>query len=177
MFLVVVHDLHSKWPEIAATSVMTSMTIINILSKLFDGWGLPEVIITDNSPRQQFVSYEFEMFLEYAGIEHRHTARYNSQCNLGVERLNRVIKESLPALLTDGKAFKDAVRTILQTYHSTPHALTQRTPAEMMIGRKLQYLLEALKPIQTLTANTGLASAIPETQQRVKEYTDRCRRV
>ena len=57
----------------------------------------------------EFVSYEFEKLLEHVGTEHRHTAHYNPQCNGGVERLNRVIKESLTAQVTDGKTFKDAV--------------------------------------------------------------------
>ena len=125
--LVVVHDVHSKWPDIAATSSVTSFAIIQILKELFSRWGIPEVLQSDNGP--QFVSYEFEMFLQKLGIEHRRSALYNPQCNGGVERLKRVIKESLGVQLKEGKTFTDAVRTILQTYRSTPHALTQRTPA------------------------------------------------
>ena len=56
-FLVVVHDVHSKWPEIAATSTVTSSAIFQILKKLFSRLGIPEVLQSDNGP--QFVSYEF----------------------------------------------------------------------------------------------------------------------
>ena len=116
------------------------------------------------------------MFLQKLGIEHRRSALYNPQCNGGVERLNRVIKESLGAQLKEGKTFTDAVRTILQTYRSTPHALTQRTPAELMIGRKLRFLLECLKPPQTRTTNiTVLAESIRRQQERTKAYTDKRR--
>ena len=172
--LVVVHDVHSKWPEIAATSTVTSPAIIQILKELFSRWGIPEVLQSYNGP--QFVSYEFEMFLQKLGIEHRRSALYNAQCNGGVERLNRVIKESLGAQLNEGKTFTDAVRTILQTYRSTPHALTQRTPAELMIGRKLRFPLEGLKPPQTHTPNiTVLAESIRRKQERTKAYTDKRR--
>ena len=102
-FLVVVHDVHPKWPEIAATSTVTSSAIIQI-------------------------------------------------------------------------PFTDAVRTILQTYRSTPHTLTQRTQAELMIGRKLRFPLECLKPPQICTLNiTVLAESIRRKQERTKAYTDKRR--
>ena len=169
-----VHDVRSKWPEIAATTTVTCSAIIQILKELFSRWGIPEVLQSDNG--QQFVSYEFEMFLQKLGIEHRRSALYNPQCNGGLERLNRVIKESLGAQLKEGKTFTDAVRTILQTYRSTPHALIQRTPAELMIGRKLHFPLECLKPPQTHTPNiTVLAESIRRKQERTKAYTDKRR--
>ena len=122
------------------------------------------------------MSSEFEMFLQKLGIEHWRSALHNLQCNGGVERLNRVIKESLGAQLKEGKTFTDAVRTILQTYRSTPHALTQRTPAELMIGRKLRFTLEHLKPRQTPTPNiTVIAESIKRKQGRNKAYTDKRR--
>ena len=122
------------------------------------------------------MSYEFEMFLQKLGIEHRRSTLYNPQCNGGVERLNRVIKEILGAQLKEEKTFTDAVRTILQTYRSTPHVLTQRTPAELMICRKLRFPLECLKPPQTHTPNiTVPAESIRRKQERTKAYTDKRR--
>ena len=114
------------------------------------------------------------MFLQKLGIEHRRSVLHNPQCNGGVERLNRVIKESLGAQLKEGKTFRDAVRMILQTYRSTPHALTQPTPAELVVGRKLRFPLECLKPPQTHTPNiTVLAESIRRKQERTKAYTDK----
>nr|XP_054775066.1 uncharacterized protein K02A2.6-like [Lytechinus pictus] len=84
---VVVHDLHSKWPEIAATSSVTTTSVISILEKMFTKWGLPESITTDNGP--QFTPEQFEEFLAVNGIQHRLTTRYNPQSNGGVERFNR----------------------------------------------------------------------------------------
>ena len=65
-FLVVVRDVHSKWPEIAATTTVTCSAIIQILKELFSRWGIPELLQSDNGP--QFVSYEFKMFLQKLGI-------------------------------------------------------------------------------------------------------------
>lgn len=71
-FLVVVYDLHSKWPELIPTGTVTSRVIIDFLKSLFSRWGLPETITTDNGP--QLVSAEFTTYLEHRGIRHVRTA-------------------------------------------------------------------------------------------------------
>ena len=67
-FMVVVHDLHSKWPEVRAFPRVTSDVAISYLQELFARWGLPKSVISDNGP--QFSSYEFEEFLRRQGIQH-----------------------------------------------------------------------------------------------------------
>ena len=174
-FLLVVHDLHSKWPEIAATSSVTTTSVISILEKMFTKWGLPESITTDNGP--QFTSEQFEEFLAVNGIQHRLTTRYNPQSNGGVERFNRVIKESLKANLADGMTFDKAIQTLLRTYRSTPHSLTGKTPAELMLGRNLRMPFNILKPPVSEPASTQAeAREIERKQQSMKAYTDKRRR-
>ncbi|KAJ8015112.1 hypothetical protein DPEC_G00022770 [Dallia pectoralis] len=43
-FLVVVYDLHSKWPEVAPMGTVTSAAVVNFLDQLFSRWGLPRAI-------------------------------------------------------------------------------------------------------------------------------------
>ncbi|KAG1940200.1 retrotransposable element [Pimephales promelas] len=74
-FLVVVYDLHSKWPELIATGSVTSLVIINFLDSLFSRWGLPNTITTDNGP--QLISAEFTTYLKNKGIRHIRTAYYH----------------------------------------------------------------------------------------------------
>nr|XP_054766781.1 uncharacterized protein K02A2.6-like [Lytechinus pictus] len=142
---------------------------------MFTKWGLPESITTDNGP--QFTSEQFEEFLAINGIQHRLTTRYNPQSNGGVERFNRVIKESLKANLADGMTFDKAIQTLLRTYRSTPHSLTGRTPAELMLGRNLRMPFNILKPPVSEPASTQAeAREIERKQQSMKAYTDKRRR-
>ncbi len=60
-FLVVIYDLHSKWPEVVPAGTVTPRTITRILDSLFARWGMPRAITTDNGP--QFISAEFSTFL------------------------------------------------------------------------------------------------------------------
>ena len=101
--LVVIQGQHSKWPEIAATSTVTSSATIQIMKDLYARWGIPEVLQSDNG-------HEFETFLHRLGIKHRRSAMYNPQCYGGVDTLNQVIKGGLAAQLMNGKTFADAVR-------------------------------------------------------------------
>ena len=173
-FLLVVQDLHSKWPEVATTMRVTTEAIIRLLEDLFARWGIPKVLLSDNGT--QFKSVEFEDFLSRHGIAHRVTSLYNPQCNGGVERFNQVLKQGLTCLLKEGNPFKEALRTILQNYRATPHALTKLSPAELMIGRKLVLPLDVLKP--TVAPTKGpvdikeLAKQVAQWQTATKEYND-----
>jgi hypothetical protein len=86
-FLLVTYDLHSKWPEVACMSSVTSTAVIDALAAWFSRWGLPEVVTTDGGP--QFISEEFEAFLKVCNISHRQTPHYHPQGNAAVERFNR----------------------------------------------------------------------------------------
>ncbi len=80
-YLVVVHDLHSKWPEVFQLSSITTHSIIDHLDNLFGRWGLPSVVTTDNGP--QFASAEFTEFLTLRSIKHIRMAVYHPEGNGG----------------------------------------------------------------------------------------------
>ena len=171
-YMIVVHDLHSKWSEVSCTSSVTSGTVVKTLQELFTRWGLPEAVTTDNGP--QFTSFEFTEFLRCQGIEHRVTSLYNPQSNGGVERFNRTMKEGIKASMAEGKSFAEAVRTTLCNYRATKHALTGTSPAELMIGRKLILPLDNLKPPQTPqhAAIFSQAEHVATKQKALKSYVD-----
>uniref|UniRef100_A0A8C4QXD9 Integrase catalytic domain-containing protein n=1 Tax=Eptatretus burgeri TaxID=7764 RepID=A0A8C4QXD9_EPTBU len=171
-YLIIVHDLHSKWPEITATSLIAASSIISILDKTFTRWGLPESIATDNGP--QFTSEEFTQYLKANGIEHHQTTWYNPQSTGGVERFNRVIKESIKASLADEQTFDQAIHTLLCSFRSTPHSLTRKMPTELMKGRNLRLPLNLLKPPASAGAKIEvMAKPIVKRQQKMKEYADK----
>ena len=60
-YIIVVHTLHSKLPEIHPCSHVSSQRVMSFLCDLFTRWGLPEVIISDSGPL--FLSHEFTSFL------------------------------------------------------------------------------------------------------------------
>ena len=135
-YLIVVHDLCSKWPEVCPTSQIGTEQIVGFLEDLFARWRFSSTIGTDNGP--QFSSGQFETFLQAKGIRHVRTAYYHSQFNGGVERFNQVLKQGFRAYLSENVSFPEALRKILMNYRATPHALTRMSPAELMIRRQLR---------------------------------------
>ena len=66
--ILIVVDAHSKWIEAVCTPTTSSSCVIEELRSLFTRFGLPEMVVTDNSTC--FVSLEFEQFLRSNGIKH-----------------------------------------------------------------------------------------------------------
>ena len=176
-FLIVLLDMHSKWPEVKAVSNINTHSVTTFLSELFSRWGLPEEIITDNG--RQFVSSDFEQFLSQLGIRHCKTALYHPQANGAVERFNRVLKEGIRAYKTEGTTFEDTLRSILANYRSTVHSTTGQTPAELMIGRRFRMPLDmlALKPpLKKVLFSEHVEERVFNKQQKYKAYADTRRR-
>ncbi|KAJ8007735.1 hypothetical protein DPEC_G00097290 [Dallia pectoralis] len=143
-FLVVVYDLHSKWPEVAPMGTVTSAAVVNFLDQLFSRWGLPRAITMDNGP--QFLSLEFTTFLANKGVTHIRTSVYHPQANGGVERFNQSLKNGLRAHMSEGYSLMAALSQTLLHYRATAHSTTGVSPAALMLKRELVLPLTRLRP-------------------------------
>ena len=68
---------------------------------MFSRFGVPFSLRTDNG--SQFVSEEFESFLQAHGVEHRRTTSLWPQANGEMERQNRSLLKSLQIANVQGK--------------------------------------------------------------------------
>uniref|UniRef100_A0A3B3DB63 Gypsy retrotransposon integrase-like protein 1 n=1 Tax=Oryzias melastigma TaxID=30732 RepID=A0A3B3DB63_ORYME len=178
-YLLVVHDLHSKWPEVFQLSSVTTHTIIGRLEELFGRWGLPSVVTTDNGP--QFISAEFTEFLTLRSIKHVRTAVYHPEGNGGVERLNKTLKNGIRACLEEGKIFSKALNQTLLSIRASKHSTTRVSPALLMIGRELKQPLDCLRAQPASPHKTqGLQKVrarVLSSQARMKGHFDATHRV
>lgn len=60
VFLLVIVDMYSHWPEVFFTSMIDSAHVIKCLNELFSREGVPESILTDNGV--QLISKEMKDF-------------------------------------------------------------------------------------------------------------------
>lgn len=135
-FLVVVYDLHPKWPEVAPVGSVMSSSIIAFLESLFAHWGLPSTLMTDNG--SQLVSAEFTSYIQSKGIKHIQMAYYHPQLKGGMERFNQSLKNGLSAHLAEGCSFNNALSQTLLHYRAAQHATTGVSPAKWMLRRELK---------------------------------------
>ena len=148
MFLILV-DAHSKWMEVCPVSAATSQVTIEKLRMIFATHGLPQILVSDNGTC--FTSTDFEDFLRMNGIRHVTSSPYHPASNGLAERAVQSFKAAMK------KAGKGSMETnlarFLFRYRITPHTTTGRSPAELLMGRRLHSHLDQLLPGRT-TADT-----------------------
>ena len=169
MWLILI-DAYSKWPEVHEMSETTSKATIQQLRKIFAVQGLPELIVTDNGP--QFVSEEFKSFCQQRGIQHKTIAPYHPRSNEEAERLVETFKLSInkadPKTTTE---LENSVLNFLAKYRSTPHTLTNCSPAEMLNQRRLRTTLDLLHPCQSEIAQGRLRQKVNyDVHTKARQY-------
>ena len=121
----------------------TSEKIVTALNNIFARFGYPHSLKSDNG--RQFVSEEFQRFLQEANIEHRTSPPLWPQANGEVERQNRTLLKALTVAQAEGKDWRRELSQFLLAYRSTPQATTGRTPAFLMFKRELRSKLPELR--------------------------------
>lgn len=133
--LCVMQDRFTKWIELKSLHKATSQTVVKAIKELIIyRQGCPKTVITDNG--RQFISKEFNEFIEDYGITHRKTPPYSPQCN-PVERVNKVIKTMIRQYLDRKKPDWDRhLQEIQFAYNTARHSSTGYSPAYLNSGRE-----------------------------------------
>ena len=139
MYLVVM-DSYSKWLD----PVNSANSSVNIekLKILFATHGLPEIVVSDNA--SCFKSEEFGIFTRKNNICDITGSPYHLQTNGVVERCVKSFKQSISKLLEtniNNESIQTLISRLLITYRITPHSTTGVSPAELLMGRKLNNAL------------------------------------
>ncbi|XP_026534300.1 uncharacterized protein K02A2.6-like, partial [Notechis scutatus] len=129
-FLITV-DAYSNWLEVSNMRTTTTEAVTKELSKLFATHGLPDVIVSDNGP--QFTSLEFEKFLAERGIRHALTALAHPAANGRAERMVQFTKKTIQKI--ENGEIQEKINKMLFIQHITPNTTTNKSPAELLMGR------------------------------------------
>ncbi|XP_058049718.1 uncharacterized protein K02A2.6-like [Ahaetulla prasina] len=143
-FLIVV-DAFSKWLEVILMKSTTAEAVIATLRHLFATHGLPDILVSDNGP--QFTAAQFEEYLAEEGIRHALSAPFHPASNGLAERSVRSAKEALSRLKPGD--WQTKIDFFLAIQHRTPSTATGKSPAELLMGRKLRCPLDRLNPHYT----------------------------
>ena len=150
------------------TTTTTTKTI-TALRTLFDRYGLPEQLVSDNGA--QFTSEEFSEFTKANGIKHIRTAPYHPSSNGQAERFVQTFKRAMKAGERDEPTLSTRLSKFLLTYRSTPHATTNLSPSELFLKRKIRTRLDLLKPDTQRMVNTKQESQKKYHDQHAKART------
>ncbi|XP_026581621.1 uncharacterized protein K02A2.6-like, partial [Pseudonaja textilis] len=135
-FLVVV-DSYSKWIDVALLPTTTTQAVAKALTRFFVTHGLPDTLVSDNGP--QFISSEFSRYVTNLGIRHVLTAPFHPSRNGLAERAVRSAKEALAHF--DQEDWHSKLSRFLLSQHTTPCTVTNKSPAELLMGRLIHHLI------------------------------------
>ena len=136
-------DAHSKWPEVHRMNTVTASETVKVMRNIFATHGVPEEVVSDNGG--QFVSEEFQLFLKNNNVRSIRSAPYHPSSNGEAERFVRTFKEAMKTERKK-KSWEHKIASFLLFYRSTPHSTTNRTPSELLMGRKIKTRLDAVTP-------------------------------
>lgn len=95
-YILVVVDAFSKFVQLYATKTTNASEVIGNLTRFFQCYSTPKVVVSDRS--SSFTSVEFEDFLKERDIKHVKIATGSSQANGQIERVNRVFTPMIAKL-------------------------------------------------------------------------------
>ena len=134
-YLVIV-DYFSRYPEVQKLKSTTTQSVVNILKAAFARHGIPETFRSDNGP--QFSSQEFAKFADKYQFQHTtsspHFPSSNGQAERAVQTVKNLLKNSNDPFLA------------LLSYRATPLPWCGRSPAELLMGRKIHSTLPMATP-------------------------------
>ncbi|XP_063892502.1 uncharacterized protein K02A2.6-like [Helicoverpa armigera] len=174
IYILVVVDYYTRYKEVKLCRSVTSAEIIEQLKDIFSRLGNPVSLTSDNG--KQFTSEEFKTFCAERDIRIFNTVPYSPQQNGEVERQNRSILKRLKIAQAEKKNLKEALRTYLEMYNSTPHTVTGKTPAELFFRRQFRDKLPMINDMTYKPEDFEIRDRDKEHKEKGKEYADRKRR-
>lgn len=173
---LVVMDSFSKWIEVLPTKTTTAARTIELLRNLFASYGVPSEVVSDNGP--QFISADFGNFLRMNGVKHIRTPPYHPASNGAAERAVQTFKRAWKKDAAAGNTLTETehqrLARFLLNYRSTPHTITERTPAELFLKRPLRTRLDLVKPSveRTVTKHQRQQQLAHDKSRRSLRYFD-----
>ncbi len=139
-YLLLIVDYFTKWVEMFPLRDSKTQKVVRIhKEEILTRWGVPKYIVSDRGA--QFTSNILGELCKTWGIIQKLTTSYHPQTNL-TERINRTLKTMISYVGQNHQTWDQWLPEFRFAINSAFQETTGKTPAELMLGRKLQGPLE-----------------------------------
>lgn len=130
LFVLVLVDAFSRYTWLSAVRATNTSITISELTRIFQSFGFPKCLITDNA--SYFVSKTFRNFCFSNGVDHYTLSPYHPQPSYA-ERFNRNLKACLIAYHANAQnTWDDSLPWLQLAFNSSIHEATDHTPFEVI---------------------------------------------
>ncbi len=163
---IITVDYYSKYPDINLLPDQTSYSAIAALKATFARYGIPDTVVSDNGPC--YASAEFKDFASKWSFKHITSSPHFPQSNGQAERAIQTVKMLLKKAVEGGQDPSIA----LLNYRNTPIDGVDKSPAQLLMSRRLQTRLPSLRKLLKPEMNTNVHKKLVERQANQKKYYD-----
>ena len=146
---------------------------IPVFRRVFDTYGVPEVVKSDNGP--PFNSHKLEEYAREEGFKHWKVTPGWPEANGDVERCMQRIKKTARIAALQGRPIRDGVRRGVRAYRATMHPTTGASPNKLMFGRELRGKLPEARKHTEHPDDAMVRRRDREQKEKMKKYADKRR--
>ena len=173
MIEIVFHCQYSRYPVVEFVGSTSEKVTIPVFRRVFDTYGVPEAVKSDNGP--PFNSHKFEEYAREEGFKHQKVTPGWPEANGDVERCMQRIKKTARIAALQGRPIRDEVRRGTRAYRTTVHPTTGASPNKLMFGRELRGKLPEARRQAEHPDDATVRKRDREQKEKMKKYADKRR--
>lgn len=132
--LLIIHDVCTRYTWLRATSDRRADTVVKVFQAIFDDFGPPLSILTDNAP--EFMSERFVLYVSHVEkASLRHSAPYQPRSNGGSEATVKQVKRLFNKLYDATQPWTHCLGAVQRALNERIMQRTGSSPFTLMFGR------------------------------------------
>eukprot|EP00794_Sanderia_malayensis_P018389 gene18389-biopygen12333 len=149
-YALVMVDHFSRWPVVYSVDNIEAETVAVKLQDFIHTYGCPEELLSDRG--SHFTAQLIKALTKQTGVKKIYTCAFRPSTNGLNEHLNGTLFQGVKIYASKRPSTWDQyLDALVFAYRTTPHSVTQHTPAFLMFGRELNSPLDMKPPTRLYT--------------------------
>ncbi|KAM7294064.1 Transposon Ty3-G Gag-Pol polyprotein [Ixodes scapularis] len=165
-WIIVATDYLTRYAETKALPSGTAVEVAKFfIESIVLRHGAPEVLITDRG--SSFMAQLTQEILRLSHTSHRRTTAYHPQTNGLTERLNKTIADMISMYVdVEHKTWDEVLPYVTFAYNTAVQETTGVTPFQLVHGRKVTTMLDAMLPHEPAVDEATTPRWLPNGQKK-----------